>query len=308
MKKILTLVLAFVCIFTANAQETTTSKEVLIVDNFTLPGAANSAYRAVVEGIRNKVIAAIVKSQRVEVIDAATESFFAEIQAASSSELALVSVLNGADLRESAFKKFGAKYGLTGHVSTMSAVKGKTDDGSIYFSGQISISLKVLNLEDGTIVHSKDYAYSGITGAIGDTETAAVNNTAEYLVAAMPKFIDNSFKVSGKIIAVQTEKKGVAKTVLIDLGSAAGVKAKDKFNVYKIETVAGREMKTEVGSLQVTEVGGVDISTAKVSGKECGPLVYKFINEPGSVELVLESTAKSGFGAGLAAFGKGLIK
>ncbi|MFI3288058.1 MAG: hypothetical protein R3Y61_06245 [Rikenellaceae bacterium] len=308
MKKILTLIFAFACILTASAQETTTSKEVLIVDNFTLPSSSNSTFRSIVEDIRNKVIAAIVKSQRVEVIDASTDAFISKMQEDATSELALESVFNGAELRETAYKKFGAKYGLTGHVAKMRGIRERTEDGSVYYTGEMSISLKVINLVDGTIVHSRDYAYAGITGAIGNTETAAVTNTAEYLVAAMPKFIDNSFKVNGRILAIQTEKKGVAKTVLLDLGSAAGVKAKDKLKVYKVEIIQGRENRSEIGTIQVTEVGGVDISTAKVSAKSCGTIIYEYINNPGSYELVLESTTKSGFGATLSAIGRTLVQ
>ncbi len=308
MKKLLTLIMALACIISVNAQETTTSKEVLIVDNFTMPSRANSVYCSVVEGIRNKIIVAIIESKRVEVIDASSEAFFAEMQSEVSSEAALMSVIEGAELREIAQKKFGAKYGLTGHIGHMQGVRNRLDNGTIYYNGEMSITLKVINLEDGTVVHSKDYVYSGITGANGSSETAAVTNTSEYLMAAMPQFIDKAFKVNGKIIAIQVEKRGKAKEVIIDLGSAAGVKEKDKFKVFQVKIVAGHEMRTEVGKLQILEVGGSDISIAKVSGRDCDELIYQYINEPGSVELVLESTSKSGFGAGLSAFGKTLLK
>lgn len=308
MKKILTLVFALAFIFTASAQETTSSKEVLIVDNFTFPGGATSTFRAVVGGVREKVIAAIIKSQRVEVIDAASEKFVSQMQEDAMSEEALESVLSGVELRENVSKRFGAKYGLIGHVSHIRGVRERTDYGDVYYTGEMSITLKVINLEDGTVLHSKDYDYAGITGATGSTEVAAVTNTAEYLVAAMPKFIDTSFKVLGQILAIQKEKKGVAKVILVDLGSGAGVKEKDKFKVFKVDYIQGREMRSEVGSIQITEVGGVDISTAKVIGKDCGELIYKSLNEPGSVNLVLESKAKSGFGEGLAAFGRTLVQ
>lgn len=186
-------------------------------------------------------------------------------------------------------------------------MRGTTESGSVYYSGQLSITLKLINLEDGTVAYSHDYSYSGITAATGSTESAAITNTSEYLVAAMPRFIDHSFKVSGTILAIQSEKKGVANSVLIDLGSAAGVKEKNKFKVFAVEIVQGREMRSEVGALSVIEVGGVDISTAKVIGKDCGALIYKSFNEPGSVTLVLESVARSGVADGLEGFGRTLL-
>ncbi|MFR9547141.1 MAG: hypothetical protein SNJ29_16435, partial [Rikenellaceae bacterium] len=187
-KFFLTLFTAFFCATAVMAQEPA-AKQTVIVDVFSVKESINAkpqkitpdtdrsvahrimaeekakaTYRSTVEGIRNKVIAAMNKTQRINVIDVKTESFFNQAAKDSSSEEALVSALDGADIRQSASKKYEAKFAITAHVNDIRAVRKTTDEGTVYYTGEISMSMKVINLEDGTVAHSKDFNYAGLTG------------------------------------------------------------------------------------------------------------------------------------------------
>lgn len=316
-KLILSIFAVAVCATSLFAQETTTKKETVIIDVFTMKqmtdtswssrqNNANATYRSIVNGIREKVIAAMVKTQRINVIDVTTNSFFQQAASGAASEEALNSMLSGNDVRQAASKEFEAKYAVQAHVTHIGATRNRTDDGKIYYNGEVSVAMKIINLEDGTIAHSKDYAYSGLTAQTGDTEVTAINNTVEYLAVAVPRFIDTAFPVVGQILDILEEKKGEAKTVYINLGSAAGIKEKDKFDVFQVKTIAGKEMRTEIGDLTVSEVGGEDISTCKVS--KCGALICQSVANPDKVKILIISRPKSAAAAGMAAFGKSLVK
>ncbi len=306
MKKILFFfAVVAMCATSVQAQEAPAKKQTVIVDVFTVKAGANATYRSVVTGLRDKVISAMNKTQRINVIDVTTDSFFQQAAEDASSEAALNSMLSGNDIRQSASKNFEAKYAVLANVTNINATREKAEDGHTYFNGAIAISMKVINLEDGTVVHSKDYNYAGITGQIGDTEVAAVNNTANYLVAAVPRFIDTAFPITGQIIDILSEKKGAATEVYVNLGTAAGVKKKDKFEVYQIKTIAGNEMKTEIGDLTVTEVGGDAISTCKVS--KCGEAISQSISDPDKVKIVIISRPKSNIGGAIGGFAKGMV-
>ena len=60
---------------------------------------------------------------------------------------------------------------------------------------------------------------------------------------SMRDFVDEYFKMEGTILKVNSEKKGKAEEVYINLGSMNGVKEAQKFTVYAIREVAGREAK-----------------------------------------------------------------
>ncbi len=288
------------------AQETTTTKQTVLVDVFAVKSSANATYRSVAKGIRDKVIAAMQKTQRVNVIDVTTESFFDKAAASATSEDALLASDAGAEIRKAASKKFEAKYAVTANIADIKAVRKKTDDGKTYFAGEISMTMKVINLEDGTVAHTKSFTYAGLTAQTGSTDVAAVNNTANYLIAAVPRFIDTAFPVVGRVLDIIAHKKEVATDVYVNIGSAAGVKPKDKFNVYQIKTVAGKEMRTEIGDLTIVEVGGEDISTCKVS-KDCGAAIFQSIANPDKVKIVIVSRPKSNVGGALGGFAKGLV-
>ncbi len=291
---------------TISAQESSDTKETMIIDYITVPKGIKPGYRALVNGIRANAIAEIIKTNKVNVIDVATESFFKEQQAAASSEDALNSAFAGEEVRVAASKQFGAKYALQGSVSHMNGVRNRLDDGTIYYSGELSISFKVINLVDGTLVHADDYKFSGITAQTSDTPENAVNKTADYAIVKIPNFIREAFPTTGKIIDVEEVKKGVAKSVYIDLGENVGVKKGDKFDVFQIKKLGSRTVQTEVGSLSVSEVAGEDVSVCKVS--KCGELIMESLEDGSGVVLFIKSAKKSEFGATMGAFGKGLLK
>lgn len=303
-KSLLLLTMLVFCVLGSAAQESSTTKKVLIVDNFTMPMIKKQEYRAVVTGLRDRIIGEITKTKKVEIIDVATNAFFQSQREKAGSDEALDSALSS-EAREAASKEFGAEFGLQGHVSHMAGVRKKLDNGSVYYAGEITVTLKVINLIDGTVVHSEDYSYAGMTAKTGDTDVAAITNTGNYLLAFVPKFVGKAFPTNGKIIDIAASKKGVATDVYIDLGENVGVKVKDKFKVYQVSIVAGRDVKTDIGSLTVSEVGGADISTCKVS--KCGAQISESFANPDKVKLIIESVAKSAAGGVFKEMGKGLI-
>lgn len=307
MKKLILSLLMLCCVLTTvTAQESSATKETLIVDYLTIPKGIKPGYRALVDGIRANVIAEIIKTNKVNVIDVATEAFFQDQMDAAASEDALNSAFSGEEVREAASKQFGAKYALQGNISHMNGVRGKLEDGTIYYTGELSISFKVINLVDGTLVHADDYKFSGITAQTSSTPENAVNKTSDYAIVKIPNFIRTAFPTTGKILDVVEVKKGEAKSVYIDLGENVGIKKGDKFDVFQVKKLGERTTQTEVGSLSVTEVAGVDVSVCKVS--KCGALVVQSLQEGSGVVLVLKSAKKSEFGATMGAFGKGLLK
>ena len=167
---ICSLVLFLMCGSMVNAQESSSQKDVVLMDRFTMTESANEVYQAVVTGIRDKVIAAIQTTGRVDIIDVNTTAIIKKADASAASESALESALASDEMRQEAVKQLNAKYAIQGHISNLRGVKGKHDDGSTYFTGELSISLKAIDLRDGSLVATKNYTYAGITGAMARSE------------------------------------------------------------------------------------------------------------------------------------------
>ena len=147
-----------------------------------------------------------------------------------------------------------------------------------------SYTLKVINPKNGTLIGTKTFQHSGLTGGTGGNKEEAIANTIKSAVYSMRDFVDEYFKMEGTILEVNSEKKGKAEEVYINLGSMNGVKEAQKFTVYAIREVAGREAKKEIGRLTVKAVEGDDISLCKV--QKGGEEIMKAIRDEQPIKIV----------------------
>lgn len=254
MKKI-TMLAAAVCMsICAFAQ-----KPVVVVDYFTSP----SCTEAGISALRGQVIAGLMETGRVNLIDVETETSLAVEADRRASEMAM----EDQTARLGAMKTLGANYIVTGVVSKLGADKRVSDDGSVYYNGNVVYSLKVVNAEDGTLVGAETYTYADLQGSVGSTSEEAVVATISKAKKAMKVFVSKYFKAKGVIVEMGEMKGGKAKNCYISLGSAAGVEKGQRCEVFEVKTIAGREAETLVGVIAIEEVMAEDLSNCKfVSG------------------------------------------
>ena len=95
----------------------------------------------------------------------------------------------------------------------------------------------------------------------------------------MDDFVDDTFPIEGTLLKVEelNKKKNKAQTVYIDLGSARGVVAGQKFSVFLETDIAGEVARTEIGSLNAEEVLSANRTLCKVT--KGGDAVLKAVNE-----------------------------
>ena len=254
MKKISMLLLAACVSVCAFAQ-----KPVVIIDYFTSP----SCTEAGVSALRSQVIAGITETNRVNLIDVESEASLALEVSRRSSELAL----EDQTARMGTMKTLGAQYIITGVASKIGADQKTTDEGRTYYTGNVVYSLKVVNVENGTLVGTETYTYAGLTGSTGSTAEEAIVATLKKAKRAMNVFVSQYFKAKGVIVEMGEMKGGKAKNCYINLGAAAGVEKGQKCEVMEVKTIAGRQAQSLVGVIAIEEVMADDLSDCKfVSG------------------------------------------
>ena len=251
MKKIYTAILGLFVALASFAQ-----KPVVIIDYFT---SSSTNLKSGVSAIRSQVISGIAETSRVNLIDVESESSLTLEASRRSSERALYD--NTA--RMGVMKTLGAQYIITGAVSKVSADKKVTSSGVKYYTGNVVFSLKVVKAEDGTLVGSETYSYSGLTGGVGSTSEEAILSTIEKAGRVMDVFVSKYFKIFGSIVEMGEMKNGKAKSCYVSLGSGAGTNKGQRFDVFEVRTIAGRETTHKIGVLSVVEVVAYDLSTCK---------------------------------------------
>lgn len=259
MKKKITL---FVCLlFTLNAfaQDESSVRKVLLVDNITHSSNIKRSYStmlkfAILEGINN--------TKRLSLIDAETESSLKIEEKRRSSE----SSLDDDKARTEKIRKLGADFMMNIHVTDMDAEKREDDDNKIYYSGMINFTLTILHVKDGTIFVSKLFAYKDAEAEKCSTSEEAMASITDYIKSSMNNFIQESFKIEASIISIESvdKKRKKATTVFINCGDAVGVIEEQLFDVYVVTKVAGREGRKKIGQLEVVEIHGDNMTLCKV--------------------------------------------
>ncbi|NDV58101.1 hypothetical protein [Bacteroides sp. 519] len=279
MKKIfafLVLTLVFSSVTFAQAFDEPKPKPTVYIDYFK---RTSDVPFSLAEGLRNGVIGGIQKMNRVILIDVDSQDVLRIEESRRNSEGISAGDDNEMD-RLAVMGQLGAQFLITGHVAsiTTSWVDGK-DGKPGYYSAKASLTVKVINPNNGTLIGTESFTASGTAKERQAAMAAACSATFD-----MDDFVDNYFKIEGSIIEVNKSKKDKAEEVYINVGSAHGVISNQKFTVYIAREVAGRVARKEVGRLNVKSVEGDDISLCKVN--KGGEEILKAFNEENKIIVV----------------------
>ena len=96
------------------------------------------------------------------------------------------------------------------------------------------------------------------------TSDQAVRDAIGKLSSRITIWLNNFRPLQASIIEGAAAKKDKQKEVYIDLGSSEGAFEGLHMGVYIVKTVAGREAKSQIGTLKIEAVEGDDISRCKV--------------------------------------------
>lgn len=232
-------------------------KEVLLVDYFT-HSSGNSSYTKM---LRDAILAGIQRTSRLSVVDVDMEPTLKLEEKRRQSEKAMEDPL----ARNETMRLLGATYALTGHLTRIEGVKVRLENGSTYYEGQITFTLKVVHIADGSIKASKTFTYTGLNAKTGKTPQEAIMNTTDYIKMSMQNFVNQNFKIYTRLIAIEKTGRKGAETVYIDGGSDRGISQGQLFDVFVEKEVAGRKIKQNIGSLKALEIQGEDLTLCRVT-------------------------------------------
>lgn len=248
MKKLSSLLAALCICLCAAAQ-----KPVVVVDHFT----GSSCKQADLINLRNHVISGIYENGTVKLVDVEAE----EALSVEATRRASESSLADETARLGVMKTLGANYLVTGTASRLSADKKRSD----YYTGSVAFTLKVVNVEDGTLLGSESYQYSNLAAGSAQTADGALFATLAMVKNEMAVFTSKYFKAKGVIVELDDIKGGKPKTCYINLGSASGMENGTDLIVHEIRMIAGVEAREEIGKLKVETVLAEGLSKCKVT-------------------------------------------
>lgn len=217
---------------------------------------------SVAEQLRGYVMEGLVNTKRVEMMDVDTKSTL-RIEA----ERREAGVEAGDDAeRMKVMAQEGANFLVDGRITSVIAEKNKMDDGSIYYQGQVTYTLKVINPNDGKTTLTRSFTHGGsmLGSDTGSTPEEALGNAVKQARDGVKGFFQEAFPLFGLLLETGEVKDGKVNSAYISIGDMHGVAKKDKFDVCVVREIAGRKSTKVIGEAEVDAVEGDDISLVKI--------------------------------------------
>ncbi len=156
-----------------------------------------------------------------------------------------------------------------GYINNISSTTktDKTSDGKThkYYRCLISVTVNLKNPQTGEVVDTHTFKVSEDDCSWLASEEKAMDDARSALNRKVCNYYGHKYPWTGSIVEGASIKKDKQKEVYVDLGSAHRMYKDAKLIVYSVRIIAGRESRSEIGTLKVVEVQGEDLSLCKVT-------------------------------------------
>ena len=230
---------------------------------------AGYGYKAIATTIRDEVMDGLMATTRVEVLDITTQNL-------PKTKNELLEML----------KEKGCDYLLEGTLNTVSTSTSSTGNNR---SATITYTLTITEVATKLTKNTKTFKETGLAS----TDEKAIMDAAEDVSVNMSRLVDENFKVSATIKTLDQidEKKGIAKTCYVSIGSELGIQKGQIFEVFADVEVAGERISKKIGELKAKEVLSGTLTLCEV--KNGGDVIKR--NFEAGIPMVIQSRAKKDF-------------
>lgn len=156
-----------------------------------------------------------------------------------------------------------------GYINNISSVT-KTDRGSDgkthnYYRCLISVTVNLKDPQSGQVIDTQTFKVSEDDCSWLASVEKAMDDARSALNRKVCNYYGHKYPWTGSIVEGAAAKKNKQTEVYVDLGSNHRMYKGAKLIVYSVKTIAGRESRSEIGTLKVEEVQGDDLSLCKVT-------------------------------------------
>ncbi len=185
----------------------------------------------IAKNLRNEIMAGIIEKDRLTVVDYTT----------------LGDLPSTKNERLKALNEKGIEYAIEGSLNSVDTKRSEK-----YYVAEINYTLTILETATGITKNTETFKDSW---NIGNTTDESILKAIEYAKGRMEKYVDDNFKVSAFIKALdQVDGKKGVRTCYISIGSGAGIDKGQIFEVFAKAEVAGEQIEKKIGELKAKEV------------------------------------------------------
>lgn len=263
MRKILSFVVMLVCGLVGYAQVDT--RPVVGVAQFSCE--QQSPYAGLVT---EKVVEMLTNTRRFRVVDRTSIDKIHDELELQKSEVFLDS-----ENRVEQDVAIAAEKMITGHIVKIPVYRVKNSDGSTRgYKASVAFQMKVVDVATG--LSTEATSFQGKASQENLSPESAVTQAMASMQDEIYQYFRVNFPVTAKITRILSEKKGVAKYVLLSAGQKQGIHVGDKFTVENIEMIDGQSYPSLMGELTVKKLAGDSFAECEADKKSGFGIAEKF--------------------------------
>lgn len=197
------------------------------------------------EAVKEAILGGIGSARRVRTVDNLSVDDLAEGEDAMYCDASISSI------------------SCTRRVNTWTDEEKKSHESTEY-CGNIVGTVNLKDIRNGKMVLTITVNTSSWASGWCETEDKALGYAISRMKSYLREAVNDAFPLYASIVEGKRATDKKAKEVYIDLGEKWRCYAGQHFDVYTVQTVAGKEAKKRIGQLKITETMGDDISACKV--------------------------------------------
>ncbi|MBQ7622778.1 MAG: hypothetical protein IJS66_03465 [Bacteroidales bacterium] len=159
-------------------------------------------------------------------------------------------------------QKYNVEVLVTAKINSMSG-SSEYKDGKYNYKAEMLYVITLTDTSTGQVIGTKEKHHYGSST---ENSESAFASTFTLIDEDMKRLVDEKFPLTGKVVTIdQSHPKKGAQAVYVELGSDLGLKAGDRFDVYKIVEVAGQQISKLIGAGKVKEISSGALSLCQIS-------------------------------------------
>ena len=128
----------------------------------------------------------------------------------------------------------------------------------------VEVMLTMRDAKTGEVLESQQFKGKGMGNSVYKTEEKTFEDAFNSLSKNIVSFLNHRLPLTSSILEVASADKNKVKEVYIDFGGRMGAVKGMHFDVFKVFEIAGREGRTKIGRVKISDVKGDDLSLCKV--------------------------------------------
>lgn len=231
--------------------------------------------------VTEKVVEMLSNAKRFRVVDRTSADKVRDELELQKSE----AFMNSKNLVEQSASLAAEKI-ITGHITKIPVYAIKNTNGGVNgYKASISFQMKIVDVATGLSTDAT--SFEGKASDLMLSPESAVQQAMKSIQSEINQYFKVNFPLQGKVVKLINPDSKDKLVILLNVGKNSGVSIGDKFNVELIEIIEGQKYPQKLGTAEVQNLAGDNLSEAIISDKSTAQSISSNFSQSKKLECTL---------------------